>query len=80
MVIGFVFSWKLTLVILAFTPLLLVAGAIQMRIHTGQAAAGQSALEEAGKVRKNSLGADHLIHWDHVFFAKKCFSQLWSIK
>ena len=51
-IIGFIFSWKLTLVILIFLPAIGVAGVLQMKIIEGYASAGLAALEGAGKVGK----------------------------
>ena len=49
-VIGFIFSWKLTLVIFLFLPAIGIAGYLEMRMMQGYANAGQHALEEATKV------------------------------
>ena len=49
-IIGFVYSWKLTLLVLAFMPMIAVAGLIEMKILQGTANSGKSALEQAGKV------------------------------
>ena len=49
-VIGFVFSWKMTLAILAFAPFMLMAGFIQMRVMTGNTNQDKNALEDSGKV------------------------------
>ena len=49
-VIGFIFSWKLTLVILIFLPALGIAGFLEVRMIQGYANAGQAVLEDASKV------------------------------
>ena len=49
-IIGFVYSWKLTLLVLAFMPMIAIAGLIEMKILQGTANSGKSALEQAGKV------------------------------
>ena len=49
-IIGFVYSWKLTLLVLVFMPMIAVAGVIEMKILQGTANSGKEALEEAGKV------------------------------
>lgn len=49
--IGFVYSWKLTLFIVAFAPFIMVAGFLQMKVFTGTADGDMDKLEEAGKVR-----------------------------
>ena len=50
-VIGFVYSWKLTLLVVGFMPMIAIAGTIEMKILQGTANSGKAALEEAGKVR-----------------------------
>ena len=50
-VIGFIYSWKLTLMIIGFVPFILAAGMLQMKIMGGSAKQSQSSLEGAGKVR-----------------------------
>uniref|UniRef100_X2B039 Bile salt export pump n=1 Tax=Capitella teleta TaxID=283909 RepID=X2B039_CAPTE len=49
-VIGFVYSWKLTLLILGFLPFLVVGGILQMKVMQGYSGKGQEALEGAGKI------------------------------
>lgn len=51
LVIGFIYSWKLTLLIIAFLPLLMIGGFLQMKMLTGAAGKNKKALESAGKVR-----------------------------
>ncbi len=51
-IIGFIYSWKLTLGILAFVPFILAAGVLQMKMLGGFTKEGQEALENAGKVRR----------------------------
>lgn len=48
--IGLYYSWELTLLIFGFTPLLVIAIKITMKMTGGHAAQGSDALEEAGKV------------------------------
>ena len=48
--IGFAFSWELTLLIFAFVPLMVAGGFLQNRLLTGQATGDKEALEDAGKV------------------------------
>ncbi|OQV12032.1 Multidrug resistance protein 1A [Hypsibius exemplaris] len=50
LIIAFVYSWKLTLVILAFIPLVVIGGAFQNKVLVGQAGKNQKQLEGAGKV------------------------------
>ena len=49
-IISFIYSWKLTLLILAFFPFIVIGGAIQMQILNGAAGKNKEALEAAGKV------------------------------
>ena len=49
-IIAFVYSWKLALCVLAFMPMIAIAGVLQMKILQGTANSGKSALEQAGKV------------------------------
>jgi ABC-type multidrug transport system fused ATPase/permease subunit len=50
LIIAFVYSWKLTLVILAFIPFVVIGGAFQQRVLVGQAGKNQKELEQAGQV------------------------------
>ncbi|ELU01162.1 hypothetical protein CAPTEDRAFT_219712 [Capitella teleta] len=49
-IIGFVYSWKLTLLILGFLPFLIIGGFLQMKVMSGFSGKGQEALEGAGKI------------------------------
>ena len=48
--IGFIYSWQLTLCVLAFAPFIMVGGMIEMKILAGQTNENAKALEHAGKV------------------------------
>ncbi len=50
LMIGFVFSWKLTLGVMAFVPFIAAAGYLQMKIISGYSQEGNTAHEVAGKV------------------------------
>jgi len=50
-VIAFIYSWQITLLIIAFLPFLILGGYLQMRMLTGAAGKNKEALEAAGKVR-----------------------------
>lgn len=52
-VYAFINGWKLSLVVLAFIPLLVVASAIQMRVFAGGKVSdhGEDELVQSGKVR-----------------------------
>ncbi|WAR00123.1 MDR1-like protein [Mya arenaria] len=55
LIIAFIISWKLTLLIIAFLPLLMVGGMLQMKMLTGAAGKNKEALESAGKVAIESI-------------------------
>ena len=48
--IGFVYSWQLSLCVLAFVPFIMLASMIQMNLVKGQDKKDTSAVENAGKV------------------------------
>lgn len=50
LILAFVLSWRLTLVMCAFLPLIIVTGVLETRILTGVAAKDKKELEKAGKV------------------------------
>jgi ABC-type bacteriocin/lantibiotic exporter with double-glycine peptidase domain len=52
LIVAFIFSWKLTLVILAFMPLMVAVGFVQSKLVAGFAKGDKKAMEEAGKVRQ----------------------------
>ena len=48
--IAFFFSWKLTLVVLGFMPLMMITGIVQNKILTGFAKGDKASLDGAGQV------------------------------
>lgn len=50
LIIAFIYSWKLTLLIIAFLPFIMIGGALQMQMLAGAAGKNKEALEAAGKV------------------------------
>ena len=50
-IIAFIYSWKLTLLIIAFLPLVVIGGALEMQMMAGAAGKNKEALEAAGKVK-----------------------------
>lgn len=54
-IIAFVYSWKLTLLIIAFLPLVVIGGAMEMKMMAGAAGKNKEALEAAGKVSEQGL-------------------------
>ncbi len=49
-IISFAYSWPITLVILAFIPLIIIGGVLQTKMLTGFSKKDKEILEEAGKV------------------------------
>ncbi|CAF1014116.1 unnamed protein product [Rotaria sordida] len=54
-IIAFVFSWQLTLLILAFVPFMVIGGFLQSRLMTGFASKDKQSSEDAGKVAVESI-------------------------
>lgn len=50
LIIAFIHSWAITMVILAFLPLMIAGGVFQTKVLTGFANKDKSVMEEAGKV------------------------------
>uniref|UniRef100_A0A3B3Y653 ATP-binding cassette, sub-family B (MDR/TAP), member 11a n=1 Tax=Poecilia mexicana TaxID=48701 RepID=A0A3B3Y653_9TELE len=55
-IIAFYFSWKLTLVIMCFLPLIGLSGMFQAKMLTGFANEDKKSMEEAGQVSSEALG------------------------
>jgi ATP-binding cassette subfamily B (MDR/TAP) protein 1 len=49
-IIGFIFSWELTLFIIGFIPFFLISGVLQMKVMKGFSSNDNAHLELAGKV------------------------------
>ncbi|KAK5861234.1 hypothetical protein PBY51_022647 [Eleginops maclovinus] len=54
-IIAFIYSWKLTLVIMCFLPLLGLSGVFQAKMLTGFANEDKESMEEAGQVSSEAL-------------------------
>ena len=50
-IIAFIFGWQLTLLVLAFLPLIAMSGLLQTKFQRGMAATKKSSNENIGKVR-----------------------------
>jgi ATP-binding cassette subfamily B (MDR/TAP) protein 1 len=50
-IISFIFSWQLTLLVLAFVPFMVAGGYLQTYLMTGFASKDKETFEDAGKVR-----------------------------
>ncbi len=50
-IIAYYFSWKLSLVVTCFLPLIALSGVLQAKMLTGLANEDKNALEAAGKVQ-----------------------------
>lgn len=55
LIIAFVYSWILTLIILGVVPIMMIAGALQLKVFTGHATTSKKSLETAGKVAVDSI-------------------------
>ncbi|KAF5910749.1 hypothetical protein HPG69_004838 [Diceros bicornis minor] len=55
MIIAFLFSWKLSLVVVCFFPFLALSGAVQTRMLTGFASQDKKALETVGQITNEAL-------------------------
>ncbi|XP_006867076.1 PREDICTED: bile salt export pump isoform X1 [Chrysochloris asiatica] len=55
MIIAFLYSWKLSLVIMCFFPFLALSGVIQTKMLTGFATRDKQALETAGQITNEAL-------------------------
>ncbi|ELU17748.1 hypothetical protein CAPTEDRAFT_209638 [Capitella teleta] len=55
--IGMIYSWKLSLLVVAFMPFIMMSGAISVKRATGNSKAGKrNPLEESGKVAVEAIG------------------------
>jgi len=55
-IIAFVYSWAMTLCILAFVPLTIIGGVFQTKLMTGFSSKDKKSLEEAGKISNEAIG------------------------
>ena len=51
-ILAFIYGWQLTLLVLAFLPLIAIAGAINWAVMSGNTVSQKAGQEEVGKVRK----------------------------
>ncbi|XP_033100770.1 ATP-dependent translocase ABCB1-like isoform X2 [Anneissia japonica] len=54
-IIAFIYGWQLTLLVLAFLPLIAVAGAIQWKVIQGSVVSNKAAYEGAGRVSSEAI-------------------------
>lgn len=54
-IISFVYSWQLTLLVLAFVPLMILGGFLETRLITGFAKNDRKDLENAGKISLSAI-------------------------
>jgi ABC-type bacteriocin/lantibiotic exporter with double-glycine peptidase domain len=54
--LSFVFSWTITLLVLAFVPLMIISGVLQTKMMTGFSSKDKEVIEEAGKITNEAIG------------------------
>lgn len=77
MILAFVYSWRLSLVVLSFSPLLGISGAIFSKIMVDSTGEGQGAYGEAGAVATETF---NLIKTVHAFGGQKEESRRYDSK
>uniref|UniRef100_A0A8C0ZHL9 ABC-type xenobiotic transporter n=1 Tax=Cyanistes caeruleus TaxID=156563 RepID=A0A8C0ZHL9_CYACU len=70
-IIAFVYSWQLTLLVLACVPFVVGANAVNASSMSGHAAEDQKALEEAGRVSSSILTTEFCNLWKVLSFIRK---------
>ncbi len=66
-IVAFVYSWVLTLLIVAVVPIMLIASTLEVKALSGHTVANKKALESAGKVCNSGV---------LYFKTSSCFSRL----
>ena len=73
--IAFAYSWSLTFIIIGFVPLVMAAGALQVRAVTGFTKSNKKNLEEAGKIAVESIENIRTVaglHREDTFYELYC--------
>lgn len=72
-IVAFIYSWKLTLLVLAFVPFIALFGAVQTSLNTSFAADAQKKLSEAGAVNINISFLYEILAYISFFCFEKVF-------
>lgn len=56
LIISFVFSWAITLLILAFVPFMILSGILQTKMLTGFGSKDKEIIEATGKLTNEAIG------------------------
>ena len=75
--IAFAYSWSLTFIIIGFVPIVMAAGAIQVKTVTGFTKSNKKNLEEAGKIAVESIENIRTVAGLH---RENTFYELYSIE
>ncbi|CAF0897005.1 unnamed protein product [Brachionus calyciflorus] len=77
LILAFVYGWAVTLVIIAFVPLMIVSGVLQTRLITGFAGKDKEIIEEAGKITSEAISNIRTVA---ILNKEKHFSKIYSEK
>jgi ABC-type bacteriocin/lantibiotic exporter with double-glycine peptidase domain len=55
--LSFAYAWTITLLILAFLPLIILSGAVQVKLMTGFSGKDKDIIEETGKLTNEAISS-----------------------